>query len=65
MPGDQGTGLVLLPRPGRDRILVILGRHPPVEGEPQPATHRPGSDAAPSTLRPRNQPVPTRARVAE
>jgi len=34
VPGDQRTRLVTLPRPGRDRILVFLGGHPPVEREP-------------------------------
>ncbi|WP_228718515.1 hypothetical protein [Kitasatospora acidiphila] len=33
--GYQDPGLQELPRPRRDRILVILGRDPPVEREPQ------------------------------
>jgi hypothetical protein len=65
MPDDQGSSLLALPRPGRNRILVIFGRHPAVEGEPQPATHWPGNAAAPSTFRPRDQSVLTCTRVAE
>jgi hypothetical protein len=33
----QRLGLTPLPRPRGDRILMIFGRHPPIEREPQPA----------------------------
>ena len=54
-------GLVPRPGPRCHRILVVLGRHPPVEREPQPATTRLGRWAAPSALRPGQQPIPARA----
>ena len=41
VPADQCPGLLPLPRPRRHRVLPVLGRHPPVKREPQPAPHRP------------------------
>ncbi|TQF06402.1 hypothetical protein E6W39_34575 [Kitasatospora acidiphila] len=35
VPCYQGLRLQELPRPRARRILVVLGGHPPVEGEPQ------------------------------
>jgi hypothetical protein len=37
VPGHQRSGLVTLPDPRCHWVLVVLGRHPPVEHEPQPA----------------------------
>jgi len=51
-PRHQRSGLIPLARPGRDRILMILGRHPAVEHEPQPAMAWPHDAAAPRPLRP-------------
>ena len=50
---DQRLGLLPLPRPRRRRILPVLGRHPPVEHEPQPARNWPfGHYARPAARRP-------------
>ena len=40
MAPDQRLRLLPLPRPRRHRVLPVLRRHPPVEHEPQTATHR-------------------------
>jgi len=58
VPGHQRPGLFSLPRPRGHRILVILGRHPPVEREPLPPTPRLPGPAAPGALRPRRQRTP-------
>ena len=55
----------MLPCPGCDRILVILGGHPPVEDEPQPAPARSRDRAAPRVFRPREQRVSTHTRIGE
>jgi hypothetical protein len=48
VPGRQNTGLLPLPRPRRHRVLLVLGRHPPVKREPQPAAapHVPAATSA-------------------
>ena len=59
-PDHQCVGLLPPPRPRRHRILMIFGRDPPVEHEPQPAATRLPRLAAPGALRPRRQHVPAR-----
>jgi hypothetical protein len=50
-----------LPCPRGHRILPILGRHPPIEGKPQPAPAPLGGLAA-EALRPRRQHITTPGR---
>jgi hypothetical protein len=52
MPSHQSGGLLPLPGPRGHRILMILSRHPPVEGEPQQAPGRIACPAAAGALRP-------------
>jgi hypothetical protein len=55
VPADQRLRLPPLPRSRRHRILPVLGRHPPVKREPQPAAARRPGRPAPGPLRPRQQ----------
>jgi hypothetical protein len=55
MPGHQSGGLLPLPGPRGHRILMILGGHPPVEGEPQQALGRIACPVAAGALRPHCQ----------
>jgi hypothetical protein len=56
-PADEGLRLRVLPGPRRHRILPVLGRHPPVEHEPQPVTRLPAGPPPTRCLRPRRQPA--------
>ena len=61
VPGHQHIGLMPLPRPRRHRILPVLGLHPPVKREPQPAAAWHAPAAQPGPLRPQHQSVPARS----